>query len=266
MKILNNVNERWIVHLAVGMLNGRHCPRFDHPHVEEALGSQVTRQVKGEFLRTFRRLVDQWIDSGKDESDHVIDTPHDRNVEKVPPGYEKSLIEILGAWYERNPPRVLIKGDGRVAIAEIVSHNLRDPASYARDLAFHELARLLDSPTRERLSRCDLCSTYFERRRTPKRNTPIKRGAFCEKCKSKSGARRTSASREQRTKEMVEWAADRWLNWKPRHGKKAEWIAEHVNRELDRRHRIHHSITGKWVTQNKKSIEAEVERRNHAKS
>jgi hypothetical protein len=94
----------------------------------------------------------------------------------------------------------------------------------------------------------------------------IEHGTFCKECKNRGGARRIAASREQRKKEMIGSAADCWLKWKPRHGKQAKWIAKLVNRELDKHHRIHDPITGKWVTQNKKSIEAELERRNHAKS
>lgn len=266
MKILENTDKRWVVHLAVDLLNAQSSSRFDHPGIEEIEGKEAVSQARAEFLTTLRRLVDQWIDSGKSGLDRKIDTLQDRDMYKVPPGYERPLIEILGAWVVRNPPLVFVQGDGRREIWNQVQHKRGIPASYAQDLAFHEFARLLDSPTRERLSRCDACRTYFERRRAPKRDTPIYHGVYCWNCKGKGGARRTVSSRDQRKKEIVGWAASCWAKWKPtpRHGKQSEWIAQQVNRELAQHHPVHDRITGKWVTQNRKTIEAEVERRNRA--
>jgi hypothetical protein len=73
-----------------------------------------------------------------------------------------------------------------------------------------------------------------------------------------------NATRENRTKQMVELAAESWVKCKPmrQHGKRSKWVAKWVaakmNKTLSRRGG---KITGKWVTQHQQEIEAAAERR-----
>jgi len=124
--------------------------------------------------------------------------------------------------------------------------------------------QLLDSPASRRLFRCNGCRTYFLRERMPKKDTPIKRGSWCVSCKrdGRDRVQRTNESRDQRTKQRIGLAADAWAKWKPdrRHGERAEWVARQVSKRLDG-----DAIAKNWVTHHTKEIEAEVERRNHAK-
>jgi hypothetical protein len=267
MEIRSDIlDKRRVLDVIVAMLNGHYVPRFDHPGMEERFGIKAARRGKEEFLRTLRRLVDQWIDSGKSGPDRITDSPQDRDMHQVPPGYERPLFAIRADWLGRNPPRWMLNRNGLV---DVSNHpppfDPLDLDAGARDQAGYYLEVLLDSPARERLSRCDDCRSYFVRARAPKRNTPIYHGTFCQDCKGKGGARRTIASREQRHQEKIGWAAAYWPKWKQarHHPRQSEWIAKQVNRKLVGHN--HDPITGKWVTQNKKEIENEVERRKHAK-
>jgi hypothetical protein len=140
------------------------------------------------------------------------------------------------------------------------------PSIKAHEKAVFLLMNLVNcpSPARERLSRCDSCGEYFIRRRAPKRETPIYHGSFCANCKGKGGVRRTDMTRKSRTKKKVELAADVWPKWKQdrRQGERTEWVAQEVNRRL---RASRDPIAKNWVTRHQTEIEAEVERRNHAK-
>src|SRR5437667_3900970 len=148
-------DKRRFLTVIADMLNSHYVPRFDHPGMEERFGSKAVRGAKAEFLKTFRRLVDQWIDSGKSGPDRSIDSPQDRDTNQVPPGCEKSLFEIRADWLGRNPPRWWLNRNGVVDIrTDPPRFNPLDLDAHAQDQAGYYLEVLLDSPTRERLSRC----------------------------------------------------------------------------------------------------------------
>jgi hypothetical protein len=233
------------------------------PELAARRGSKRAAAVL-EFDNTLRSLVDQWIQSGRDSG---VDEPYKRDICWYSPRYPEPIFRTLTVFWERNPPTVIVGRDGRSAVKrKPPSLNPRYLSREAHKTAIHCFQQLLDSPARYLLSRCDGCGTYFVRRRAPRKDMPIKRGTFCKNCKGLGGARRTVATREQRKKEVIGWAADYWPKWAQTrlHARQSEWIAQQVNRELAKHRWIHDPVTGKWVTQNKKSIEAEVERRNHA--
>jgi hypothetical protein len=214
-----------------------------------------------EFLTTLGGLVDQWIDSGKREGDASIEQPWKRDIHWQSADHPQPITTTLIAYWERNPPQVTIDGDGRSSI--FVPRNFPRPTDAlfrAREHAIFQFVKLLESPTRERLSRCDECRTYFFRARAPKKDTPIFRGTFCPNCKGKGSARRVNATRGNRTKQMVELAVEFWRKWKSttRHGERSRWVARMMNR---RRRTGGVPITGKWVTQHRHEIEAKIERR-----
>ena len=232
---------------------------------------------------TLRRLVDTWIETGKAGAGENVS---DRTFRS----------ELLQDYLNRNPPSVELRADGPCLLVypqvwgeqrklcpfaedaanKTFSHmerlsvrdkkSLRRMLAFAWDTAIALMLVLLDSPECKRLFRCDGCGTYFMRQRMPKKDTPIKRGSWCASCKrdGRDRVQRTKESRDQRTDRRIELAADAWPRWKPdrRHGERAEWVAEQVNKKLPAN--ANH-IAKNWVTRHQNEIEAEVEGRKHAK-
>jgi hypothetical protein len=213
---------------------------------------KATKEAISEFHVTLHSLVDSWLDSGRRGSE-------DRPWERIAP------LQILKEFMARNPPRLEIKKpNGSLCFFTWPStFKQTNQLIAAGDIATYLVLLLMDSPERARLSRCDVCGTYFVRARTPKKDTPIYHGVFCEKHKGKGGAKRTKKSRDDRKDRMVDLAAEFWPQWKPSrsHGKQSEWVAARMNKGLA----PHEHITGKWVTQHRSEIEAKIERRKHAK-
>jgi hypothetical protein len=230
------------------------------------------------FKESLRVLVNAWIESGRTEG---IEQPWER---VVPP----ELRDCLKDYVWRNPPLLQFTAEGPalsiyphtwdshkelpLLLLKSVTADLQDTPltlkimAFVADAAIAVFLQMLDSPGRTRLFRCDECRTYFLRQRMPKKDTPIERGSYCENCKreGKDRIRRTEDSRGKRTGQMIEWAADAWLQWKRdrRHGERAEWVAREVNAKLGK---TRDPIKTNWVTRHKAEIEAEVERRDHAK-
>jgi hypothetical protein len=221
-------------------------------------------------MKEFRALVEQWIDSGKDSNG--IEQPLTRNVRKVPPGYTESLFDVLLAWLGRHTPKPVLTNSGRIAISlgspsiSELDENGRvrylDPEHYAKECAIFHFKELLDLAGAHRLARCNnpKCGRYYLRRRL--RKAEIKRGTYCGECSGVGSVVRTRASRGVRAQKLVNLAVDVWDQWKPTHryGKKSDWVAKQINKRSDA------VITGKWVSQNQRAIESELERRKHAKS
>jgi hypothetical protein len=219
-----------------------------------------------EFKNTLRGLVDQWIDSGRVNQAVTGDNPSERSIVWHSNIYPTAIFETLVKFWERNSPRVVVELNGSWTLAvgpKPESAQTQDTLHAARENAIFEFARLLDSLSPERLFRCDACGVYFVRARAPRKDTPIYHGTFCAKCKHRGGVKRVEDRRKQRTAEKIGWAADAWAKWTPshRHGKRPEWIVAHMNAKLS----ADENITINWVTRHQKEIEAEVERRNHAK-
>jgi len=200
------------------------------------------------FHHALRGLVDAWIDSGKSNG---VESPHERIV-------PRHIQAVLVGYSHRNPVRWdYSASDGGLRIYATLRNRTDDRARAALDTASVLFIRLLNWRARARLARCDECGTYFLRKRMPKKGMNIKRGSFCPKDKGKGSAKRTNAGRERKRGGLVARAAEFWPKWKParRYGERSVWVARQMNA----------GITGKWVTQNKKAIEAEVERRmSHA--
>jgi hypothetical protein len=222
-----------------------------------------------EFDSTLRRLTDQWIDSGKDWQDGTVDEPHRRNILWHSTRFPEPIFRTLTTFWDRNRPQVIVQINGRSTVKPEPkpSLNTKDLSLGAREHAIYHFQQLLDSPIRERLSRCDACRAYFVRARAPKKDTPIFRGTFCSNpnCKGKGSVKRMNATRETRTKQRVELAAKLWSEWtqRKRQLERSKWVAREMNNTL---FLGGEGITGKWVTQHQKEIEAEIERRSHAKS
>jgi hypothetical protein len=221
-----------------------------------------------EFKKTLGDLVNQWIDSGKANQDG--DVPSERSIVWHSATYTTLIAETLVKFWKRNSPRIIVELDGTL-ILEVrpnseSSEGVQHSVFIARELAVFEFARLLDSTSPERLSRCDACLKFFAREKAPKRGAPIYHGTFCcKKCASIGRARQIVERRELQKNKKIEWAVDALERWKPekRFGDKADWIVKNVNAKLPAGQT---PIKVNWVTRHLTEIEAEVERRKHAES
>lgn len=232
------------------------------------------------FTLSFRLLVDAWIDSAKTKDGEqpwkrVFPLPYlqdylDRNPLHLNVGEEGPYLVLLpNVWPKPKQPSAFIWEALTVELRKQVGDEkarfeqfMLEVMPFAWDAAVAMLLQLLDSSERTRLFHCDGCGTYFMRARTPKRDVLIYRGSWCVRCKGKGAAARTEESRKIRTKQMVEWAADAWTEWRPnqpqKYGERAEWVAQRVNKRLPA---DWSEIARNWVTHHQDEIEAEVERR-----
>lgn len=217
-------------------------------------------------------LADQWIDSGKNESDRAIDTPSERNVEDIPKGYTSSMAQWMRSEFLNLHPRWHeMRRDGTIGFADYPPNlesvcsdgNTSDKSlkNFGRETAHYWFLRLLNSPYSRHIARCDNCRSFFAYQRARKRTA--RNGVFCPECKGASSVERTQSTRERRTKEKVNLAATIWSQWKPKssYGPRSKWIAAEVRKQSNQKI----IFTGSWVTRHETEIVAEVERRNHAK-
>lgn len=254
---------------AVYLLSGgKHWGWLSFPGEAETLSLEVLNRADAMFLNTFRALVNQWIDSGIEAE---IESPLTRDIRNVPPGYSVPLFDVLYAWLNRNMPQPALMNSGRIAILAKSPNNWTtdergfakrvDPEEYAKECAIFHFKELLDTPGAHRLARCNNpeCGRHYLRRRLRKKE--IKRGTFCTECAGKGSQARTRATRYRRRQALVEAAAGYWREWNAltRRGTLSDWVAGKLRKEF----RI--SITGKWVSRNRKAIETEVENRAQSK-
>jgi hypothetical protein len=235
------------------------------------------------FTLLLRSKVDAWIDSAKTEDE---EQPWKRTfsalslqdyVERNPPLLQITeegpcLVMFPHVWDKRKRFPLLTKEPMEALLTQLEDMKspslqfVREIMPFVLDATTAIFLQLLDSLAPTRLFRCDGCSAYFMRTRAPKKDTPIYHGSYCANCKrkGKDRVRRTVDGRNRRTQQKTELAADAWAEWKPdhRHGQRSEWVAKRVTAKLPRGE----SIKVNWVTLHQTEIEAEVERRNHAKS
>jgi hypothetical protein len=225
------------------------------------------------FQRTLRELTDQWIDSGRLQLKEIGEQPMERSILAPVPDYPVPLETILRSFFSQHPLRVLPDKDRlvgyfgilRAGTWEQLEKKSRDELlQRARDYATEQFVLLLDSPSRHRLFRCDICGTYFVRERMPKRDMAITRGTFCDGCKQAGNILRMEGSRSNKAGRRLKLAADALIKWKPgnRCGEKKEWIRQRVNEGLEKENLDPIQIN--WVTRHLAEIEAEVEGRGHA--
>ena len=269
--------ERLKVQRIASLLNGgHHWGRLAHPLAAQHYAPEMRQQANKAFTKSLCALVDQWIDSGKGSNGEV---PSKRDVNAIPPGYDESLYDVLLAWLRRNMPKTALLGTGKVGVIDQPPSMLALDAEgrarylslselkvYARECAIYHFKELLASPSALCLSRCGnprCAAPYYVRARVRKKE--IKRGAYCRNCTGVGSAERVRLGRQVQKQMLIELAADVWGGFRPtdRHPRKVDWVADEIkkrNRALDIV-----PITGKWVSQNQKAIETEMERRKHAK-
>lgn len=226
----------------------------------ESLGPDLgkKRDVERHFAGALRELTDAWIESGRQGE---VDSP-----------FERVMPAEVGRFLARNRPvTALVNGRVRYSVCSPRPSRAKDHEFAAREYAAYWFTHLLDSPMRERLSRCEECGAYFLRKRMPKRGCPIKRGMYCDKHAGKARARSMKGIRENRTYGLVRLAARLWprSNSQKDHRTRSKWIASNMNKKLpdwagQYFQNRDGTATGRWVTEHREEIEAEVERRKHA--
>ena len=227
------------------------------------------------YCGTLREMADMWVASGKSGADCSEDTPADRNVEDVPPGFEVSLfVQIDRLLLVRYPRHTAMRRDGTMGIKDTFPRLDAESASfrfgtwetvlqdYGQMWAAYDFSRLLDSPYSKRISRCDVCRSYFVYDRNRLRT--VKHGVFCPACKGKASVIRTENSRNKR----IATAAEALAEWEAlpesksrRHakGEAHDWVTKKVNEK-------HGTDFGKrWFTQNKEKVQAKMEEMRNAK-
>lgn len=272
--------EREAPAFVAAILNCR-VPRSFQSIVERAFAESGVEKIfarffphsheREEFCQALRKLVDEWIDSGKEKQDdgQIVDDPWRRKAN------EQALRVFVKSCRVNASPRGFVLDGGRVQfrLDSPIPALMSDRRLAVGTLAIWWYVMLLDSPRRESLCRCDECGQYFLRLRMPKREAPTKRGIFCPEHKDKRKARSVNNTRQIRGQMLVELAAGFWLEWerkKPR-DQLAGWIAKLMRTKLMRLQEkkrfawVPIAISPKWVTRNKEKIEAEAERRKHGK-
>jgi len=259
--------ERFFRDLILGFLNGEetHWGLLSWPRLPELnLPSESECEAaSAAFFTRLRAFVDGFLQTGIDSNG--IETPSSRrvraSVDEAPimtVSVDEAPVvifdEIQASWL-RNQPRPLLNGDGTMAIGvNQPSWENQDPRLYAHDMATHYFQELLASPLFTRIGKCanPTCKRYFLRKR--QRKTAIKRGSYCGNCKLIGGAERTRLSRERVKLEMLKVAALAWQEWGTcgRRTDRAAWVVNKVNKVFGKTR----FIRPKWVSQNRKTIEA----------
>jgi len=249
--LFSEEDKKTIPSFLLPFLNG--IPLRQSPSLRRILGNKVA--VERLFVSTLKELVDAWIESGRQGE---VDSP-----------FERAVPAQVGKFTARNRPVIrLVDGRVRYSVCSPIPSMAENPEPAARDYAAYWFIHLLDSPMRERLSRCEECGEYFLRKRMPKRGCPIKRGMYCHKHRGKARARSMKSIRDDRSDELVRLAGKFWLKWNSQKDYKtrSKWIANRMNEELPDWAGAYFqnrdgTATGRWVTEHQTEIEADVERR-----
>lgn len=272
----NTLNEKWRKG-ALAVMAGIPEPMLDCPPAPP----EVRDAAVSEFLSTLRGLADQWLASGRTQLKRFGERPWSRSVNWFSDDYPKPIAETLLDFRDRNPPRVVLNGNGRFSIATMGPLNHSSWATmlsqsinlqqHAKDNAIAQFVLLLDSSCPQRLFRCDykVCGEFFVLARNPREQ--IAHGTYCSKCKKHASARRMASTSKKRHNDLVGFAADVLEEYETKFGELSKWIAEMVNlRTLNIKAKAgkesegesHYPvITGRWATTHIEEIGAAVAKR-----
>jgi hypothetical protein len=207
------------------------------------LGHLVIHSVQ---IHTLRKYVDEWIDSGRKDG---VDSPWERTV-------PSDAVRIFNIGYTTSSH---LSANGRPTASYVFrgwSPGADDLEKHGSLAATSRFMVLMDSPDRERVSRCDRCRTYFARQRVPKKGIVIKHGSFCDSCEGRGRVQGTVRSRERRKNELVALAATFWEQCpQAKLQERSDWVAKKMTSKLPEGEA---PITKNWVTHNRVDIEAAV--------
>lgn len=231
-----------------------------------------------EFLSTLRGLVNQWIDSGRLRVEANGEHPLDRSITTPVPGYAETLEIRLQRFFAMYPPHIV---SGPTSASEffasfapiyfsswesLPNKSSDDLLERARDYAMFQFVRLLDSPGRYRIFRCDKCGQYFAKQRTPKREG-IQRGTFCPKHKAQGARLRMEELRKRKREILFDTAAKAWAGWLREHRLGTEGSPPQLKAVAARVNKKHEtSFRRNWVSTNLKEILARVEAQGNGKT
>jgi hypothetical protein len=249
---LNGKRKRVVDHLigAVGAVMSTVRGEAAAPQVVVNVWSESQREEAFEtFQRTLRELVDEWINSGREEA--VGECPWDR---KLSLGAREKVRRL----WDNNRVRFMVNEDGTLQLRPDITRAFVGLPLRAQDYATLWFSRLLDSESSRRLFRCEHCKAYFARNNAPRKGTAIKRGTFCGSCRNRGGLRRNIDRREYIQAERVDAAA----TWLPKYtktkgdGPLKGWLARKVNEVMKAKGIRADPITSLWVARNWRKIEA----------
>jgi hypothetical protein len=259
----NFTRKDWVPAFVAHLVNNRSgIPLVLAPtDIETRYGADGMLHADGEFARCLRALVDQWIDSGVN-ADGYEETLN-RNLNGTFLNSDVPLFNVLREWVGRNAKPAL-STSGKITLFEPPVFTGLEPAPFGREHAIHWFMALLDCADAYRLARCNNpeCRAYYVRLRVRKKK--IKRGAFCGRCAGVASTVRTKASRQTQKSRLIVLAADVWpATWKPTRGytHQSDWVVAQMKKKMTN---APLTITRKWISQNRKAIDTEVERRKNA--
>jgi len=233
--------------------------------------SDLIRIAERGMVTLMRQLVDLWIDSGKSFTDRDVDSPSARNVFDIPPGHSWQLSQLIYAEFLNvNPQWAEIRRDGTIGTIDLPPRfdsavlegtDWYDPLNrFGRQVAHYWFLKLLNSPYSRHIARCDDCGSYFAYDRARKRT--VNHGVHCSECKGQGSVKRTELVRQKALEKRVGLAAEAWKQWPGMQaGPRTKWVAYEVRKKSAQKI----VFTSNWVTRHQAEIEAEVQRRNHAK-
>jgi hypothetical protein len=124
---------------------------------------------------------------------------------------------------------------------------------------------LLNSGHVQRLDRCTFCKRYFVRQREMKSGQVYKRGGpSCGECKGQVSKARTSDTRKDAKRRMLDIAAEAWAAWTQSHKSPDRHSAVAIRINAKCRNEIYvttrkHRIESLWVKRNENEILARVQ-------
>lgn len=228
------------------------------PHSLRPKDKILDERVRQAYVQHLRRLADAWIDTGRRDD---IESPRERNLRD----FDRKCYRDIEKWHAENRPYLGFDESGETTvIMPWVNLDIRSPSATAHAEAVNLFSRFLDSDYRTRLLKCRMCETYFYSKREPR--AVIKNGPYCDKHRHVASAMRSNArKRAPERSRKLELAAHWWGRWPKRlagEGRQAEWVAEKVNRGLDKRHT---PIKRNWITRNRVEIARQAKGNDHAK-
>jgi hypothetical protein len=207
------------------------------------------------FLSELRKLVDEWLDSGRDGQG--IEEPQKRSLENAPNAYE-----AMNGWLLNKKFSGLATTSGDITFllgTEVRNDGEDTPIADAYDQACLIFVRLMESPVKYKLFKCsDISCGYYVLEKPRKR---YKRETYCAEHRYRVSARRgTQESRNREKGAVFGTALDAMRAWRKlserekakKHKTEKEYIGDEIN--------LRHSKGGNWVTRNMSLLIREIDK------
>jgi hypothetical protein len=229
------------------------------PIRRESLLSSLNGNASETLVSELRRLVDEWLDSGRSGG---IEMPKTRTLENTPTAYSE-----MNRWLGRNRPVSFATPSGEIRYmigpnsfpADGQCNSIRESKEAARRM----FVLLMDSPVKYALFRCHKadCGRYYILERP--RGT-YKRWTYCPQHRTRVSALRGTKEKRERERigalEIASNALGAWPGLTKRTRAKHKTAKGYIASKLS-----HLGLTAKWVTRNLSEIENRAKGDDHAK-